>query len=63
MINTASSVGPFFGLAVGENIHEVSRKLENQIHRHLMKWKSKRLRKSTLTEKKETTNFSYEREI
>ena len=62
MINIASSAGPFFGFALGENIHEVGRKLENQIHRRLMKWKSKRFRNSTLTDKKSATNFIYERE-
>lgn len=63
MINIASSAGPFFGFALGENIHEVGRKLENQIHRRLMKWKSKRFRKLTLTEKNTTTNLKYERDI
>ena len=48
ILSISSSAGPFFAVAQADYLHEAARKLNSQIHRRLMKWKSKRFRTDTI---------------
>ncbi len=51
ILSISSSAGPFFAVAYADYLHEAARKLNSQIHRRLMKWKSKRFRLETIKNK------------
>lgn len=60
VVQVTSPAGPFFALATGYNVKDVSKKIFDQMRRKIGRWKTKRFSHQGLTEKFSESDLDYE---